>query len=69
MRAGNMTNMTTFDYDYTGPIDLLIEYLIKCIRIPTNYTVSCNFGLEDAQANKETLKEYVTFMRYITTQC
>ena len=61
MRAGNMT---TFDYDYTGPIDLLIEYLIKCMRIPTNYTVLCNFGLEDAQATKETLKEYLTFMRY-----
>lgn len=59
MRAGSMTT-----FDYTGPIDVLIDYLIKCIRTPTNYTVSCNFGLEAAQATKETLTEYVTFMSY-----
>jgi hypothetical protein len=59
MRRGSMTT-----FDYTGPIDVLIDYLIKCMRTPTNYAVSCNFGLEAAQATKETLTEYVTFMSY-----
>lgn len=49
-------------FDYNGPIDALVDYYIKCLKTPLNYSVSCNFGLDAAQATKETVAEYITFL-------
>lgn len=51
-------------FDFHGPIEAFIDYVVKCLKTPTDYTVSCNFGFDAVQATKETIAEYVTFLSY-----
>lgn len=55
-------SITDFSNLETSPVGILVNYIIKCLKTPLNYTISCNFGLEEAQATKENIMEYVTFL-------
>ena len=52
-------------FDFHGPIDTLAEYVIKCLKTPLDYTLSCNFGLDTAQTTKESITEYITFLSHM----
>jgi hypothetical protein len=59
MRKGHLIT-----FDYHGPIDALIDYIVKCIKTPLDFTVSCTLGLEAVQSVKEAITEYITFLSH-----